>query len=269
MMNRTQPANDWALRLFRKSPFKLAKYRCVVELLSDTRGLHCLDIGSHNGAMSYLLSQRGGHWSSADLEEKTVRMIKDMVGHNVFYIEHGRMPFEDDTFDRVVIIDCLEHIKDDRAFIGELFRIIKPQGCLIINTPHRRETLLRRLRLALGDTDEKHGHVRPGYTRDDLDRLLAGRFTISSFREHSKFFSELVDIAISTALVRCTDESEPPDGGIIVSEADLERHRHQYRVYSLIYPLIWFILRLDTLLPWSHGYLLIVNTRSEKPHGSA
>ena len=54
----------------------------------------------------------------------------------------------------------------------ELARVTRPGGRLVVNTPHLKRTLLRRLRHALGQTDEKHGHLRPGYTPERLRELL-------------------------------------------------------------------------------------------------
>ena len=264
-MSLRQPAQDWAVQLFHKSPLKQAKYRQIIDFLGDTQTLRCLDIGSDNGAISYLLRKRGGSWASADLEETIVRQITELVQRDVFRIDGLHTPFDDATFDKVVIIDFLEHIDTDEAFIHELFRIIKPGGELIINVPHRRDTLLRRLRLALGHTDEKHGHVRPGYTLEDLAKLLNARFAILQHREYSRAFSELVDIAINSTLVRSGSTAEVTGKGVSVTAADLSKHHKTYRLYSFLYPLIWSITRLDALLPGSDGYMLIVRARCEKP----
>jgi hypothetical protein len=60
--------------------------------------------------------------------------------------------------------------------------------------------LLRRLRLALGQTDEKHGHLRPGYTPESLAQLCAGSFAPVSTRTYSRFFTEALDTLITAAV---------------------------------------------------------------------
>jgi hypothetical protein len=87
----------------------------------------------------------------------------------------------------------LEHAPDEAAFARELARITKPGGRLIVNTPHLKHTLLKRVRHAIGQTDEKHGHLRPGYTRQRLHELLSPAFELESDRTYSRFFSEAVD----------------------------------------------------------------------------
>lgn len=115
--------NNWPIRLFNKSVLKQRKYREITDLLGSTAHHHCLDIGADNGVISYLLRQRGGTWKSADLNEQSVRSIRELVATDVYQIDGGRTPFHDNEFDSIVIVDFLEHIPDDRAFIDELFRI--------------------------------------------------------------------------------------------------------------------------------------------------
>ncbi len=85
-------------------------------------------------------------------------------------------------------MDLLEHTHQDQEFVNDLYRIMKPGGELVINVPHIKNSLLRRIRLAIGQTDEKHGHVRPGYTLESLQELLDGRFTVLEAKTYSKFF---------------------------------------------------------------------------------
>lgn len=95
-----------------------------------------LDIGADNGVVSYLLRQRGGNWKSADLDQTTVEAIQDLIQERVFQINDQFTPFADNQFDCVAIIDFLEHIPNDEEFIKELYRIVKPEGKVIINVPH-------------------------------------------------------------------------------------------------------------------------------------
>ncbi|MHB1131395.1 MAG: class I SAM-dependent methyltransferase [Chloroflexota bacterium] len=257
--------NDWPLRLYSKSVLKQAKYRELVATLGPTEGLSCLDVGADNGVISYLLRRRGGNWKSADLDEETVAAIAELVGSAAYQIDGGRLPFADDEFDRVVIVDALEHIADDGAFVAELRRILKPGGLLVVNVPHRKRSLLRLLRLAIGQTDEKHGHLRPGYTRESLLAVLGDRFVLESARTYSKFFSELVDTIITYG-VSLFKRGRPGSTakGQVVTGRDLKGNRSLFRAYALVYPFVWLLSRLDALLPFASGYMLITRARSTK-----
>ena len=253
------PHEDWPIRLYRKSVLKQRKLKEITALLGRTEGLHCLDVGGDNGVVSYLLRCRGGKWKSADLDERTVRAIRDLVRDAVFQIDGEKTPFEDNEFDRVIIVDFLEHIRTDADFARELFRILKPGGQLIVNVPHIKTSLLRKFRHAIGETDEKHGHVRPGYTIDVLTDLLGNRFTVVSWNTYSKFFSESIDTLVNFASGRLKKgESATSSKGLIVTGQDLIQNRKIFRVYSFTYPVLWLIAKLDGLLFWTSGYMLIV-----------
>ena len=255
---------QWPVRLFKKSVLKQRKFQEICGYLGDTDGLHCLDIGADNGVVSYLLRQRGGMWKSADLDEKAVEAIRSLVHQDVFQINGRQTPFDDSAFDRVVIVDFLEHIHTDREFIEELLRIIKPGGELIINVPHTKNSLLRKFRLAIGQTDEKHGHVRPGYTVDSLNTLRMQRFTMVAWKTYSRFFSECVDTLITFLIGMLKKGNATSQKGMLVTGRELQQYQKMFRAYSCIYPVVWFFAKLDMLLCWCSGYMLIARTRIDE-----
>ena len=128
----------------------------------------------------------------------------------------------------------LEHVPDDDAFAGELARVTRPGGRLVVNTPHLKRTALRRLRHALGQTDEKHGHLRPGYAPDACAGSW-GPVRSRAHRTYSRFFSEAVDTALNWGIDRLGKKASAK--GMVVTGDDLARNRKAFRAYSAIYPL--------------------------------
>jgi SAM-dependent methyltransferase len=244
------------VRLFRRSVLKQRKLAEIVRLLGPTEGRRCLDLGSDNGVISLMLRARGGRWASADLTDEAVASIRELVASDVHRTEGDRLPFPDAEFDSVAVVDMIEHVDDDRAFVAELARITRPGGRLVVNTPHRRDTALRRMRDRLGLTDEKHGHVRAGYTPGELRALLegSGKFAWNESRTYSRVFSEAVDIAINAGVAYLGKGHSAK--GMVVTRQDLERHRNAFRAYAAIYPAVRAIAALDALVAWSPGYML-------------
>ena len=82
------------------------------------------------------------------------------------------LPFPDDTFDRIIAAEVLEHIPDDEGAIAELHRVLKPGGVIAVTIP---SWLPEQICWAL--SDEYHaphvpgGHVRI-YTENELRRKL-------------------------------------------------------------------------------------------------
>jgi ubiquinone/menaquinone biosynthesis C-methylase UbiE len=249
-------SEPWALKLYGKSPLKRDKVGAIISVLGDVHGKRCLDLGSDNGVVSLLLRRQGGSWASGDLTPETVEAIRGLVETDVHLVGETKLPFTDHEFDVVVVADMIEHVADERAFVSELTRILKPRGRLIVNTPHARETSIRKIRLALGQTDEKHGHLRPGYTRDSLSRLLQDSFEVEATKTYTKAFSETVDTVMQLALESLGKKSSKK--GVVVTGGDLNRHAKLFKAYSMVFPFVWTFSRLDSLLPWNDGYRLIV-----------
>lgn len=70
------------------------------------------------------------------------------------------LPFADEEFDCVVSFQVIEHIKHDRAFVGEVRRVLKAGGRFIVSTPNRPMSLTR-----------NPWHIRE-YTPEEFSRLL-------------------------------------------------------------------------------------------------
>lgn len=255
----------WAVALFDRSVLKQAKYRRIEALLAEPAGKTNLDIGADNGVISYLLRRRGGRWFSADLDERAVSSIRQLVGENVYQLEGAQTPFPDAAFDQVVVVDYLEHIVDDIQFGKELERIVKVGGSVIINVPHLKPaSLLNRLRHAIGLTDEWHGHLRPGYTADGLRTLLGPGFTMERAVTYSRTFSELIDTGLNGLYVRMQSKNGPVSRkGTVVTQTDMRKHRKQFMILTVLYPLLWAISKLDVLLWFRPGYKLIILARRQ------
>lgn len=259
------PEVGWAVALFHRSVLKQAKYQKILEVLQDPVEKTNLDIGADNGVISYLLRQRGGRWYSADLDAGAVASIRQLVGENVYQLDGTTTPFADSTFDQVIIVDFLEHIRDDQGFVKELGRIVKPGGNLIINVPHLKpHSALNRFRHWIGLTDEWHGHQRPGYTVPGLGDLLKPDFALERATTYSRAFSELVDTVLNGVyeiLQRRRGSGPATQKGTIVTGSDLSKFQKQFVLLRALYPFFWTLARLDALLPLQSGYKLIVQAR--------
>ncbi len=74
------------------------------------------------------------------------------------------LPFEDASFDHVISFQVIEHIRRDRDFVREIFRVLRPGGTFIVTTPNAPMSLTR-----------NPWHVRE-YTAGELQRLLSECF---------------------------------------------------------------------------------------------
>ena len=65
---------------------------------------------------------------------------------DVNFIQSNIPPFhgiESEKYDTVVSFQVIEHIKKDRLFLEEIYRVLKPGGMALITTPNRKMSLTR------------------------------------------------------------------------------------------------------------------------------
>jgi 2-polyprenyl-3-methyl-5-hydroxy-6-metoxy-1,4-benzoquinol methylase len=98
------------------------------------KGKRILDVGCGTGTMLGYLA-RYGEAQGMDADEEAIRFCNERGVTNVQLVPAGEMPFEDNTFDVVTMLDVLEHIDDDRGTLGDLYRVLKPGGSLLISVP--------------------------------------------------------------------------------------------------------------------------------------
>lgn len=248
------------LALFRTSVLKQAKWR---ELNAATAHVHpqdALDLGSDNGVISHLFRQSGGTWSSADLTEGTVSAIRRMVGERVELLNGPLLPWPDESFDLIVVVDLLEHLEDDVTLAAELARCLRPGGRLVLNLPHdKRGAILPALRHAIGLTDQWHGHVRPGYTASTLQRILPATLHVQGSHTYSRFFSHLLDTALNWVYLRGTRGrvSSTAKGMVVTGDAH-GMSGGGGKALRAAYPIMKAFAALDSLLFLSRGYMLLV-----------
>ncbi len=97
-----------------------------------------LDYGCGNGAFLERIAKRCTARYAVDIDAEKVEAAGRHAGITARPITSGdRLPFEDATFDTVTILDVIEHVTDENAVLVELARVLKPQGRLLLTTPHR------------------------------------------------------------------------------------------------------------------------------------
>ena len=53
------------------------------------------------------------------------------------------LPFSDECFDRILLVDAFHHLRDQKAALGELLRVLKPSGRLLVEEPDYRRFLVK------------------------------------------------------------------------------------------------------------------------------
>ena len=216
-----------------------ASSREMARMLGPTAGLRCLDLGSDNGVVSLLLRERGGDWASADLTEEAVASIRALVGEDVHLVprrpaavrrrelrprggrRHARARAR-----RGRLRERAARASRGRAVCwSSTRRISSARCCDDCGTP-------------LGQTDEKHGHLRPGYTPQ---RLAGAALPALRAREPPHLLALLLGAGrhrLNWGVERLGKKSARPRAWSSPAD-DLAQNRKPFRAYSAVYPFVW------------------------------
>lgn len=111
----------------------------ILEALPSSMN-RALDIGCGRGDVMLLLAPRCEWVVGTDLAEVMVRRTRENLRmiHNVEVrcAAAESLPFEDCTFDAIVLADVIEHLLDPIACLKECARVLIPGGRLVITTPN-------------------------------------------------------------------------------------------------------------------------------------
>jgi SAM-dependent methyltransferase len=169
----------WYIELFGVPILGLrVRARTILPLLDRTgQPRHIVDAGSGRGVMTMACARRFpqadviGVDLLADQNAVNNEIAKQLGLKNVCFKTWDvlRLP-ELGTFDVIISSDTLEHLQDDVGGVKMFCQALNPGGYLIVHVPHLTRSLFGWHKENWMDIE---GHVRPGYTRDGLIRLLS------------------------------------------------------------------------------------------------
>lgn len=106
----------------------------VIEIMNKEEKGKVLDIGCGNGDYSFRLKNLGFEVVALDIDEERFK-YKDEIEFCKCDITKG-LPFSDNYFDYVIFLEVIEHLRNPYFVVGEISRILKPKGILILSTPN-------------------------------------------------------------------------------------------------------------------------------------
>ncbi len=141
-----------------------------------------MEIGAGIGTIASKIISEVDHLVLVEPSENLTRRLPSALQNNskvtnyTDTLETHLPQVTDQSLDAVIMVNVLEHVEDDGAALKELFRVIKPDGHLLLFVPA--------LQFLFSDIDRIHGHFRR-YHKGPLETLLREN---GFFIEHSRYF---------------------------------------------------------------------------------
>jgi len=137
--------------------------------LDHCEGKRVLDAACGVGYGSHFLTRVATEIVGIDVSEDAIAYATshyagDSIRFELMNVE--RMEFGPGEFDVVCSFETVEHVSDADAFIGEIARVLRPGGTLLMSTPHVKETNRR--------PDNPFHTIE--YSRADFAELLGRHF---------------------------------------------------------------------------------------------
>ena len=139
----TEIFNDWPEKYDRwfETPIGrlIKKYesQLLLEMLRPGQGEKILDVGCGTGVFTLDVLTAGAQVVGVELSfPMLLRAGRKLQGY-LFHMVRGdmrRLPFDDNAFDKTVSVTAIEFIVDATTAIGELFRVTKPGGSIVVAT---------------------------------------------------------------------------------------------------------------------------------------
>lgn len=103
-----------------------------------------LDVGCGTGVFLSMARARGWDVQGVELSPFAAQQARERLRLDVVtgMLRDGRFP--NASFDVITMLDVFEHLPDPRSELRELFRVLRPGGVLLLDTPNAR-ALLRRM----------------------------------------------------------------------------------------------------------------------------
>jgi 2-polyprenyl-3-methyl-5-hydroxy-6-metoxy-1,4-benzoquinol methylase len=106
-------------------------------------GQPALDLGCGDGLFTHLLAAKGIEAVGIDLEPAGIEQARAQCATQTYpgptprfeLGESGPLPFDDESFALVFMLDVIEHLPNPIAVLREAVRVLRPGGSLLLTTP--------------------------------------------------------------------------------------------------------------------------------------
>lgn len=121
-----------------KVDYNKARYRFAYQILPklDGKKQKILELGAGNLEFANIMKKEGYQVYTAEIDMDKVKyaQISNFLTINADF--NNFLPFKDNSFEGVVMLEVIEHIVFAERLLSEIFRILKADAFLLLSTPN-------------------------------------------------------------------------------------------------------------------------------------
>jgi len=130
---------DWALRSGRE---ELGNIEVNLRFLEQTGllrpGMKIVELGCGTATLTDALYQKGDDIVGCDVSEVAIGRAREKYPHLNLSVQNAeQLPWENESFDVILSFDVLEHLFEPDKHLSEVYRVLKPNGYYLFQTPNK------------------------------------------------------------------------------------------------------------------------------------
>lgn len=133
----------WRERRINQERYQDERLAMLVQVAGPLEGLRLLDLGAGMGGFAVAAALRGAEVTACEYNPAYCRIIELRAARHglrlpVVNAAGEALPLPDASFDALTAWDVLEHVRDPRAVLGEMRRVLRPGCHALITAINRR-----------------------------------------------------------------------------------------------------------------------------------
>lgn len=237
-----------------------------LKMLQPCQGDRVIDLGCGLGYFTNMIASRGATCVGMDLDGECIDYCsKYMMG--IYHLgDITDIPYPDNSFNKVLCTEVLEHVEHNEKVLEEIKRVIEPGGILVVSVPCSEgvyKSLFKRIGHDSVDAGSREYHHHKGYTRGELTRLLESHgFSPGGEHEYTLINTTEIFMGVTKYVVRQLRHNRKIDSQ--ANALDINRSL-LWRVYKQFFPFLHYYAKVEQKLQRvMKGHMLIVKAECFK-----
>ncbi len=205
-----------------------------------------LEVGCGVGYFCELLNKYGVEISGIDISPDSIASCKNNIEGNFYVGDAESLTFEDESFDKLLCTEVLEHVENDKIALEGMFRVLKPNGYLVMTIPTQDGIFGAKIKNIMHVHGEGPGkHEREGYSKKEIIELVESTgFKVDKIRYTMVFITEML-MGITKIVYSIKTNEDHLDSQ---SEVEEVSGSILFKILKIIFPIFLIVSIIDDIL---------------------